>query len=125
MKMKMKKIQIFQKIRGILTPQKTVEEDADIDEIIKMMSITPVDDRQSIEKVELKSENDVNVVIEKLSKEKIVIVDFSPLIRRKEILKNLVKRLNESCENMKGQICRISNEMVIVTPQNIRIGITV
>ncbi len=115
---------IFQKIKRVFGMHESMEEpDADIDEIMAVMNSKPVaDTRQSIEKVALKTEGDVNAVIEKLAGNKIIIVDISPLIMQRETLKKLVKILTEACERMRGQICRISNEMIIVTPSNIRIS---
>ena len=117
---------IFQKIKGILGLQKPVEDfDADIDEVIKMMNTTTLDERQTIDKVQLKSDGDVNTIIEKLEKERIVVVDMSNLLRNKEKLVKLIKKLTGSCKRMKWQICRISNEIILVTPNNIRINMGV
>jgi len=113
---------IFQKIKRILLKEPMEDPDADIDEIIERINTQTVDERQRIDRVELKSDGDVDVVIEKLTMKQIVLVDMSPLLRNRETLKKLIKRLSASCERMKWQICRVSNEMVLVTPNNIRIN---
>lgn len=115
---------VFETVKRKIGMQKPVkEDDIPLEELEKLFTERPVpDDKQGVNRIELKSDGDVDVVIESVAKDNIVVVDMSPLLRNKETLKKMVHRLQASANRMKWQICRISNELLLVVPGNIQVN---
>ncbi len=118
---------MFDKIFKLFEKEEISEElmPIDIDDYLTQVKLPPDDDRQTLERIHLNSDEDIGVILGKLEKSTLVIIDITPLIKNRDALKRIIEKLKDECVKREYGICRISREIIFVTPASIRINIAV
>ena len=74
-----------------------------------------------VKPVALESEADIKVIIEELKHRNIILLNVSPLSRNANKLKQIVNQLKEYVSKTNGDIARIDNEKILLTPSKVKI----
>ncbi|HII53779.1 hypothetical protein COT30_03495 [Candidatus Micrarchaeota archaeon CG08_land_8_20_14_0_20_49_17] len=69
----------------------------------------------------LESENDVNVVIDELKARNIILLNITPLSRQPNKLKEIISHLREYVSKINGDIGRIDETRILLTPSKVKI----
>ncbi len=101
-------------------------EELDIEEFLNKLDTeedNPYEDAEAFVKpVSLQSENDRDIIIEEAKKGNIMLVNIADLSKRNAIkLRELVGGIKAGIETIDGDIARISQERLIVTPSKVKI----
>lgn len=101
-------------------------EELDIEDFLNNLDTeeeNPYEDAEAFVKpVTLQSDHDRDVVIEEAKKGNIVLVNIADLSKRNAIrLRELVNGIKSGVEGIDGDIARISQERLIVTPSKVKI----
>ncbi len=113
---------MLQKLSGLLGLGKEM----DLEEYMDTAELEGVDilhegaDR-FVKPIALESETDVSVVENELSKGNIILLNFGPLSKQQTRLKNAIGELKGYAMKINGDIARIGNETLILTPEGIKI----
>lgn len=113
---------ILQKLSGLLGLGKEmdIEEYMDTDELEGVDILHEGADR-FVKPIALESESDVTVVENELSRGNIVLLNFSPLAKQQTRLKNAIGELRAYSTKINGDVARIGDETLIITPEGIKI----
>lgn len=74
-----------------------------------------------VKPIALQTENDVNIVREELKQRNIILLNISPLARNPAKLKTVVMELKDITVKMNGDIARIDEDKLLLTPANVKI----
>ncbi|MCS7109207.1 MAG: cell division protein SepF [Candidatus Micrarchaeota archaeon] len=74
-----------------------------------------------VKPIALESEADVSVVEHELSRGNIVLLNFGPLSKQQTRLKNVITELKEYVVKINGDVARIKDDTLILTPEGIKI----
>ncbi len=102
------------------------KEEFDIEEFLNKIDTEeedPYEDADAFVKpITLSTEQDKDLVLEEAKKGNIVLVNIGDLSKRNaQKLKELVNEIKAGVESINGDIARISQEKVIVTPSRVKI----
>ena len=113
---------IFQKLSQAFGASK----DMDIEEYMDAVELENVDVLHEaadfyVKPVALESEADVKVIQDELKNGNIILMNVSPLSRNAAKLKSVVNELKEYVSKTNGDIARIDNEKILLTPSKVKI----
>lgn len=113
---------IVEKLSGLLGLGKDMdlEEYMDTDELEGVDILHEGADR-FVKPIALESESDVSVVENELSRGNIILLNFTPLSKQQTRLKNAIGELKSYTTKINGDVARIGNETLILTPEGIKI----
>lgn len=69
----------------------------------------------------LESEADVNIIMEELKARNIILLNLSPLKRNTAKVKMIVDRIKEHVSKINGDIARIDEDKILLTPSKVKI----
>ena len=102
-------------------------DDIDIENYLSDLSIREGkiierEDVTYVKPIDLDSEGKgMGVVIKELEKGNIVILNIKTVLSNKILVRNIVKELKDTTEDLDGDIARLSNEKILLVPGSIRI----
>ena len=113
---------ILQKLSGLLGLGKEMdlEEYMDTDELEGVDILHEGADR-FVKPIALENESDVSIVENELSRGNIILLNFTPLAKQQTRLKNAIGELKSYTMKINGDVARIGNETLILTPEGIKI----
>lgn len=113
---------ILQKLSGLLGLGKDMDigEYMDTDELEDVDVLHEGADR-FVKPIALESESDVTVVENELSKGNIILLNFSAMSKQQTRLKNAIGELRAYAAKINGDVARIGDETLIITPEGIKI----
>ena len=102
------------------------EESVDIEDFLNNMDMddqTLYEDADAyVKPLSLNTDDDVNVVLNEAKAGNIVLLNIEPLAKRNALkLKNLVESIKEGVATIDGDIARISQDRVLITPSKVKI----
>lgn len=74
-----------------------------------------------VKPIALQSEGDMGVVKEELNNRNHVLLNFSPIMRNPAKLKQIVGELKMFVHSINGDIARIDEDKILLTPHNVKI----
>lgn len=111
---------LFDKILGGKTESTDVP---DLEEIMQNSegdAVSPPADYY-VKRLDLRNEGDVELVIKELTTKNVIILNLVPLSKQPNRLKGIISKLKVHSSKTNGDIALLSNEMVIMTPANVKI----
>jgi len=111
---------LFDKILGGKTESADVP---DLEEIMQNSegdAVSPPADYY-VKRLDLRNEGDVELVIKELTTKNVIILNLVPLSKQPNRLKGIISKLKVHSSKTNGDIALLSNEMVIMTPANVKI----
>jgi hypothetical protein len=113
---------ILQKLSGLLGLGKEMDvgEYMDTDELQDVDILHEGADR-FVKPIALEGEGDVNVVENELSKGNIILLNFAPLAKQQTRLRNVIGELKGYTSKINGDVARIGDNLLILTPEAIKI----
>ena|SRR6267143_6810909 len=114
---------IFNKLGGILGMS---SKELDVEEYMNAAEMENVDVMNEpadhyIKPVALQQQTDVDIIKKELSDGNIVLMNMTEMAKRPNTLKAIVDDLKGYTEKMNGDIARIDDEKIILTPAKIKI----
>lgn len=102
------------------------KEELDIEELLNNLDVdeTSIYDNADalVKPVTLNSEQDVTIVIEEAKKGNLVLLNIADLSKRNALkLREYVDQIKQSVSSIDGDIARISQEKVLITPARVKI----
>jgi SepF-like predicted cell division protein (DUF552 family) len=109
-----------------LTKAFGISKDMDIEEYMDTVELENVDVLHEpadfyVKPVALESEADVKVIQDELKQRNIILLNMSPMARNAAKLKMIVAELKEYINKTNGDIARIDNDKILLTPSKIKI----
>ncbi len=74
-----------------------------------------------VKPIALQNDSDVKVVQDELTQKNIVLLNFSPIMRNPTKLKAIVTELKAFASGINGDIARIDEDKILLTPSNVKI----
>jgi SepF-like predicted cell division protein (DUF552 family) len=74
-----------------------------------------------VKRVDLRNEGDADLVLKELGSKNIIILNVIPLSKQPNRLKGIVSKLKVHSGRINGDIALLSNDMIILTPSNVKI----
>ncbi len=98
----------------------------DIEEYMDTMELENVDMMHEaadfyVKPVALESEADAKVIAEELKNHNIILLNITPMARNQAKLKMIVAELKKFVTKINGDIARIDNEKILLTPAKVKI----
>jgi hypothetical protein len=103
-----------------------VSKGMDIEEYMDTMELENVDMMHEaadfyVKPVALESEADAKVIAEELKNHNIILLNITPMARNQAKLKMIVAELKKFVTKINGDIARIDNEKILLTPAKVKI----
>jgi uncharacterized protein len=103
-----------------------ISKDMDIEEYMDTVELENVDVLHEpadfyVKPVALESEADIKVIEDELKQRNIILLNMSPMARNAAKLKMIVGDLKEYINKINGDIARIDNDKILLTPSKIKI----
>ncbi|MEM3399945.1 MAG: cell division protein SepF [Candidatus Micrarchaeia archaeon] len=113
-------------ILGDLSRALGLSKEIDIEEYLDTMELEEVDVLHEpadfyVKPVALESESDIRVIQEELKNRNIILLNVTPMRRNTAKLKTLVSGLRDFVLKINGDIARIDNEKILLTPSKVKI----
>jgi hypothetical protein len=113
-------------IFGGLTKALGVSRDMDIEEFMNAAEAEDIDVLHKaadfyVKPIALQSDGDVKIVEEELKQRNLVLLNISPIARNPNKLKESVNNLKTFVSSMNGDIARIDEDKILLTPANVKI----
>ncbi|HZX20180.1 MAG TPA: cell division protein SepF [archaeon] len=101
-------------------------QDIDIDDFLNNLENEEEDPYQDadafVKPITLQADPDVNLVLQEAKNGNIILLNIGDLSKRNGIkLKELVNRIKDGVDSMNGDIARITQDRIIVTPSRVKI----
>ena len=117
---------IFDGLSKILGGSAEKEQPTSLDEVMEAVDTEGVDAvsppaERYVKKVDLAFERDITKVKDELNEGNILIVDLSALVKYPEKANKYLQHLKGYIEKTNGDMARLSESTVIITPSNIKI----
>ena len=74
-----------------------------------------------VKRVDLRNEGDGDLAIKELASKNIIILNVMPISKQPNRLKTILSKLKVHVGKVNGDIALLSNDMVILTPSNVKI----
>jgi len=74
-----------------------------------------------VKPIALQADSDVKIVEDELKNKNIVLLNFSPIMRNPAKLKAVVSELKTFAFSINGDIARIDEDKILLTPENVKI----
>ena len=74
-----------------------------------------------VKRIELRNEGDANVTLSELKQKNIIILNLKPLSKQPNRLKTIVSQLKNNSDKINGDIALLTQETLILTPENVKI----
>ncbi|MEM4255249.1 MAG: cell division protein SepF [Candidatus Norongarragalinales archaeon] len=74
-----------------------------------------------VKPIALQRETDVSIVEEELKSRNLVLLNITPIARNPQKLKDVVSRLKGFAVEINGDIARIDEDKILLTPHNVKI----
>ncbi len=109
-----------------LTKAFGLSKDMDIEEYMDTVELENVDVLHEpadfyIKPVALESEADIKVIEDELKQRNIIILNVSPMAKNTAKLKMIVGDLKEYVTKVNGDVARIDNDKILLTPSRVKI----
>jgi len=103
-----------------------LSKDMDVEEYMDTMEMENVDLLHEaadfyVKPVALESEADVKVIQDELKQKNIILLNITPMMRNQAKLRAIVKDLSDFAKKIDGDIARIDNEKILITPRKAKI----
>ena len=103
-----------------------LNKDMDVEEYMDTMELENVDLLHEpadfyVKPVALESDADIKVIQDELKQKNIILLNITPMMRNQNKLKNLVNELKIFVVKINGDIARIDNEKLLLTPAKVKI----
>ena len=113
---------IFNKLGGMLGTSKEL----DVEDYMNSAEMEDVDVMNEpadfyIKPVSLQQESDIALIEAELQKRNIILLDISELSKRPNTLKGMIDTLKEYTNKTNGDIARIGEEKIMLTPAKVKI----
>jgi SepF-like predicted cell division protein (DUF552 family) len=113
---------IFDKLGGSLGSQKGI----DVEEYMNMDEMEGVDAMNEpadfyVKPVLLQQETDVQLIESELQKRNIILLNISEISKRPNTLKNIIDTLKAYVEKVNGDIAKLDDEKILITPAKVKI----
>ena len=113
---------LFNKLGGMIGATKEL----DVEEYMNMEEMENVDVMNEpadfyVKPVALVQESDVAVVQQELQKKNIILANISELEKRPNTLKAMIDQLKVFVDKINGDIARLDNEKILITPAKVKI----
>ncbi len=103
------------------------KEEVDVEEFLDSLNVGDQDIFYEdadfyVKPMTLENPNDIKAVFEEINKRNIVLLNFGPMmVRNKNRLKQTVSEIKSKVLELNGDIARITEEKIIVTPSKVKI----
>jgi len=74
-----------------------------------------------VKRVDLRNEGDGEMALKELGSKNIIILNVIPLSKQPNRLKSIISKLKQHTGRINGDIALLSNEMILLTPANVKI----
>ena len=74
-----------------------------------------------VKRVDLRNEGDGEMAVKELGSKNIIILNVMPLSKQPNRLKGIISKLKSFATKSNGDIALLSNDMIILTPANVKI----
>lgn len=74
-----------------------------------------------VKPISLQSEADISIVEEELKQKNLVLLNITPIARNPPRLKSAISKLREFVAEINGDIARIDEDKILLTPHNVKI----
>ncbi len=74
-----------------------------------------------VKRVDLRNEGDGELALKELANKNIIIINVVPLSKQPNRLKTILGKMKQHTGKINGDIALLSNDMVILTPSNVKI----
>jgi len=113
-------------IFGGLTKALGISKEMDIEEFMSAAEAEEVDVMHKaadfyVKPIALQSDGDVKIVEEELKQKNLVLLNISPIARNPNKLKESVNSLKSFVNALNGDIARIDEDKILLTPANVKI----
>ncbi len=113
---------IFQHLSNVLG----VRKEMNVEEFMSAAEAEEVDVMHQradfyVKPIALQSDGDLKIVEEELTNKNIVLLNITPIARNPNKLKSAVEHLRKFTASMNGDIARIDEDKVMLTPANVKI----
>ncbi len=109
-----------------LTKALGIKRDMNLDEFMTAAEAEEVDVLHKeadfyVKPIALQRETDVSIVEEELKSRNLVLLNIAPVARNPQKLKDVVSRLKGFVVEINGDIARIDEDKILLTPHNVKI----
>ncbi|HLD62848.1 MAG TPA: cell division protein SepF [Candidatus Norongarragalinales archaeon] len=109
-----------------LTKALGIKRDMNLDEFMTAAEAEEVDVLHKeadfyVKPIALQRETDVSIVEEELKGRNLVLLNIAPIARNPQKLKDVVSRLKGFAVEINGDIARIDEDKILLTPHNVKI----
>jgi len=103
-----------------------LSKDMDVEEYMDTMELENVDLLHEaadfyVKPVALESEADMKVIQDELKQKNIILLNITPMMRNQAKLRTIVNELKTFVMKINGDIARIDNEKILLTPSKVKI----
>lgn len=115
-------MKILQKLSHVLG----VSKEMDLEEYMDTVELENVDVLHEaadfyVKPVALESEADIKVITDELKQRNIILLNVTPIIKQPKKLQGIVNELKAYVAKTNGDIARIDNEKILLTPSKVKI----
>jgi len=113
---------VIEKLSGLLglSKEMNIEEYMDTDELENVDVLHEAADRY-VKPIALDNEGDLSVVENELTRGNIILLNFAPIAKQQTRLRNVIGELKDWTHKANGDIARIGESTLILTPAGIKI----
>lgn len=113
---------IFDKLGGVLSGTK----DLDVEEYMNSAEMENVDVMNEpadfyVKPLALRDEADISVIEAELDKKNIILLNISEIAKRPNTLKGIIDKLKEYITKTNGDIARLDEAKILITPAKVKI----
>lgn len=103
-----------------------ISKDVNLEEYISAVEIENVDVLHEaadfyVKPIALESEADVSVIMEELKAKNIILLNVSPMSKQPNKLKQIIDNIKMFITKINGDIARIDNDKILLTPSKVKI----
>ncbi len=113
---------IFQKLSNVLG----VRKEMDVEEFMSAAEAEEIDVMHQradfyVKPIALQSDADLKIVEEELNNKNLVLLNITPIARNPTKLKTAVDQLRKFTQSINGDVARIDEDKILITPANVKI----
>ncbi len=100
--------------------------DLDIEEYMGSAEMEDVDVMNEpadfyVKPINLQQESDLQIIEEELNKKNIILLNIADIVKRQQTLKAIIDKLKEHLGKINGDIARIDQDKILITPARVKI----